>query len=182
MRSAEGGIGTPGRATDTSGSGRTSVFSAGTGGSGRTSVRSVGTGGGKGTRAGAGAGGGIATPGGRTWACVPGGGAVLAAFAAYTIEKKVAKDPSRFGKGAIEGVAAPEAANNAAAQTSFIPLLTLGLPSNAIMALMMGAMMIQGIAPGSAVMQPMRWTGVCAAVAAVCTAARSLTAAVKHSS
>ena len=84
---------------------------------------------------------------------VPGGGAVLAAFAAYTVEKKLARDPSRFGKGAIEGVAGPESANNAAAQTSFIPLLTLGLPSNAIMALMMGAMMIHGIAPGSAVMQ-----------------------------
>jgi TctA family transporter len=83
---------------------------------------------------------------------LPGGGAVLAAFASYTIEKKVAKDPSRFGKGAIEGVAGPEAANNAGAQTSFIPLLTLGLPSNAVMALMMGAMMIQGIQPGSAVM------------------------------
>ena len=83
---------------------------------------------------------------------LPGGGAVLAAFASYTLEKKVAKDPSRFGKGAIEGVAGPELANNAAAQTSFIPLLTLGLPSNAIMALMMGAMIIQGIQPGSAVM------------------------------
>ena len=83
---------------------------------------------------------------------LPGGGAVLASFASYTVEKKIAKDPSRFGRGAIEGVAAPEAANNAASQTSFIPLLTLGLPSNAIMALMMGAMMIQGIQPGSAVM------------------------------
>jgi TctA family transporter len=83
---------------------------------------------------------------------LPGGGAVLAAFAAYTLEKKVAKDPSRFGRGAIEGVAGPESANNAAAQTSFIPLLTLGLPSNAIMALMMGAMIIQGIEPGAAVM------------------------------
>ena len=83
---------------------------------------------------------------------LPGGGVVLASFAAYTVEKKVAKDPSRFGKGAIEGVAGPESANNSAAMTSFIPLLTLGLPSNAIMALMMGAMMIQGIQPGSAVM------------------------------
>jgi putative tricarboxylic transport membrane protein len=83
---------------------------------------------------------------------LPGGGAVLASFASYTLEKKVARDPSRFGKGAIEGVAGPEAANNAAAQTSFIPLLTLGLPSNAIMALMMGAMIIQGIQPGAAVM------------------------------
>lgn len=83
---------------------------------------------------------------------LPGGGAVLASFAAYTVEKKIAKDPSRFGKGAIEGVAGPEAANNAGAQTSFIPLLTLGLPSNPIMAIMMGAMMIQGIQPGAAVM------------------------------
>jgi putative tricarboxylic transport membrane protein len=83
---------------------------------------------------------------------LPGGGAVLASFASYTLEKKVARDPSRFGKGAIEGVAGPESANNAGAQTSFIPLLTLGLPSNAIMALMMGAMIIQGIQPGAAVM------------------------------
>jgi TctA family transporter len=83
---------------------------------------------------------------------LPGGGAVLASFAAYTFEKKVAKDPSRFGKGAIEGVAGPESAKNSAAQTSFIPLLTLGLPSNPVMAIMMGAMMIQGIQPGSAVM------------------------------
>jgi TctA family transporter len=83
---------------------------------------------------------------------LPGGGAVLASFASYTVEKKIAKDPSRFGKGAIEGVAGPESANNAGAQTSFIPLLTLGLPSNAVMALMMGAMIIQGIQPGSAVM------------------------------
>jgi TctA family transporter len=83
---------------------------------------------------------------------LPGGGAVLASFASYMVEKKVARDPSRFGRGAIEGVAGPESANNAAAQTSFIPLLTLGLPSNVVMALMMGAMIIQGIAPGSAVM------------------------------
>jgi len=83
---------------------------------------------------------------------LPGGGAVLASFASYTMEKKIATDQSRFGKGAIEGVAGPEAANNAAAQTSFIPLLTLGLPSNPIMALMMGAMIIQGMQPGAAVM------------------------------
>jgi TctA family transporter len=82
---------------------------------------------------------------------LPGGGAVLASFASYMLEKKVARDPSRFGRGAIEGVAGPESANNAAAQTSFIPLLTLGLPSNVVMALMMGAMIIQGIAPGAAV-------------------------------
>jgi len=83
---------------------------------------------------------------------LPGGGAVLASFASYTMEKKIADDPTRFGRGAIEGVAGPESANNAAAQTSFIPLLTLGLPSNPIMALMMGAMVIQGMQPGSAVM------------------------------
>ncbi len=83
---------------------------------------------------------------------LPGGGAVLASFASYTMEKKLAKDPSRFGKGAIEGVAGPESANNAAAQTSFIPLLTLGLPSNPVMALMMGALMIQGLQPGAAIM------------------------------
>jgi putative tricarboxylic transport membrane protein len=84
---------------------------------------------------------------------LPGGGAVIASFAAYTLEKKLAKDPSRFGRGAIEGVAAPESANNAAAQTSFIPLLTLGIPPNAVMALMVGAMTIHGIVPGPQVMQ-----------------------------
>ena len=83
---------------------------------------------------------------------LPGSGAVVAAFASYSFEKKIARNPSRFGHGAIEGVAGPESANNAAAQTSFIPLLTLGLPSNVVMALMMGAMIIQGIAPGTAVM------------------------------
>jgi len=83
---------------------------------------------------------------------LPGGGAVLASFASYTLEKKVTRQPHRFGHGAIEGVAGPEAANNAAAQTSFIPLLTLGIPSNPIMAIMMGAMIIQGIQPGAAVM------------------------------
>jgi putative tricarboxylic transport membrane protein len=84
---------------------------------------------------------------------LPGGGAVIASFAAYTLEKKIARDPSRFGHGAIEGVAAPESANNAAAQTSFIPLLTLGIPPNAVMALMVGAMTIHGIVPGPQVMQ-----------------------------
>src|ERR1700719_3726662 len=83
---------------------------------------------------------------------LPGGGAVIAAFAAYTFEKKISRDPSRFGRGAIEGVAAPESANNAAAQTSFIPLLTLGIPPNAVMALMVGAMTIHGIVPGPQVM------------------------------
>jgi putative tricarboxylic transport membrane protein len=83
---------------------------------------------------------------------LPGGGAVIAAFAAYTFEKKMSKHPERFGRGAIEGVAAPESANNAAAQTSFIPLLTLGIPPNAVMALMVGAMTIHGIVPGPQVM------------------------------
>ncbi|HEX4918544.1 MAG TPA: tripartite tricarboxylate transporter permease [Limnobacter sp.] len=83
---------------------------------------------------------------------LPGGGAMLAAFAAYSIEKKISKTPEQFGKGAIEGVAGPESANNAGAQTSFIPLLTLGIPSNPVMALMIGAMIIQGITPGPAVM------------------------------
>jgi len=83
---------------------------------------------------------------------LPGGGALLASFGAYTLEKKVSNKPEKFGKGAIEGVAAPEAANNAGAQTSFIPMLTLGIPGNAVMALMIGALMIQGIAPGPQVM------------------------------
>ena len=79
---------------------------------------------------------------------LPGGGHILASFASYTVEKKISKTPERFGKGAIEGVAAPESANNAGAQTSFIPMLTLGIPSNPVMALMVGAMIIQGITPG----------------------------------
>jgi len=84
---------------------------------------------------------------------LPGGGPVLSAFSAYSLEKKIAKDPTRFGRGAIEGVAGPEAANNAAAQTSFIPMLTLGLPSNAVMALMIGALMMQGLYPGAQLMR-----------------------------
>src|SRR6266851_1827210 len=83
---------------------------------------------------------------------LPGGGALLASFGAYTLEKKMSRHPEQFGKGAIEGVAGPESANNAGAQTSFIPMLTLGIPSNAVMALMIGALMIQGIAPGPQVM------------------------------
>jgi len=83
---------------------------------------------------------------------LPGGGALLSSFGAYTLEKKISRHPEKFGKGAIEGVAAPEAANNAGAQTSFIPMLTLGIPGNAVMALMIGALMIQGIAPGPQVM------------------------------
>ena len=82
---------------------------------------------------------------------LPGGGAILAAFAAYTVEKKISRHPEEFGQGAIEGVAAPESANNAGAQTSFIPLLTLGVPANPVMAVMMGAMILQGIIPGPAV-------------------------------
>lgn len=83
---------------------------------------------------------------------LPGGGAMLSSFAAYALEKRLSKHPEMFGKGAVEGVAAPESANNAGAQTSFIPLLTLGIPSNAVIALMAGAMMIQGIQPGPQVM------------------------------
>jgi putative tricarboxylic transport membrane protein len=83
---------------------------------------------------------------------LPGGGALLSSFASYTVEKKLSKHPEQFGKGAIEGVAGPESANNAGAQTSFIPMLTLGIPGNPVMALMFGALMIQGIAPGPLVM------------------------------
>ncbi|HEY0133468.1 MAG TPA: tripartite tricarboxylate transporter permease [Nannocystis sp.] len=79
---------------------------------------------------------------------LPGGGAMLASFAAYTVEKRISPNRAEFGRGAIEGVAAPEAANNAGAQTSFIPMLTLGIPSNPVMALMVGALIIQGIQPG----------------------------------
>ncbi len=83
---------------------------------------------------------------------LPGPGPILASFSAYTLEKKVSKHKAEFGKGAIEGVAAPESANNAAAQTSFIPLLTLGIPTSATMAMLMGAMMIHQIQPGPQVM------------------------------
>lgn len=79
---------------------------------------------------------------------LPGGGAILASFASYTVEKKISKTPEAFGKGALAGVAGPESANNAGAQTSFIPLLTLGIPANPAMALMIGAMIVQGIIPG----------------------------------
>jgi TctA family transporter len=83
---------------------------------------------------------------------LPGTGPAIASFASYILEKKVADDPSRFGKGAIEGVAAPESANNADAQCKFIPMLTLGLPASGVMALMLGALTIQGIQPGPQVM------------------------------
>ncbi|KQZ48975.1 hypothetical protein ASD54_19355 [Rhizobium sp. Root149] len=89
---------------------------------------------------------------GSAFGILPGNGAILAPFASYAMEKKLSKDPSRFGKGAVEGVAGPESANNAGAQTSFIPLLTLGIPANAVMALMVGAMTIHGIIPGPQVM------------------------------
>ena len=97
---------------------------------------------------------------------LPGGGTILASFGSYTLEKKLAKDPSRFGRGAIEGVAGPESANNAASQTSFIPLLTLGIPPNAVMALMVGAMTIHGIVPGPQVMtkQPELFWGLIASM------------------
>jgi putative tricarboxylic transport membrane protein len=83
---------------------------------------------------------------------LPGTGPAIASFSSYMLEKKLAKDPSRFGKGAIEGVAGPEAANNADAQCKFIPMLTLGLPASGVMALMLGALTIQGIQPGPEVM------------------------------
>jgi len=93
---------------------------------------------------------------------LPGSGSILGSFAAYSIEKKVSKNSAQFGKGAIEGVAAPEAANNAGAQTSFIPMLTLGIPSNPVMALMVGAMIIQGIQPVPSVIkeQPALFWGI----------------------
>jgi TctA family transporter len=93
---------------------------------------------------------------------LPGSGSILGSFAAYSIEKKVSRNRAEFGKGAIEGVAAPEAANNAGAQTSFIPMLTLGIPSNPVMALMVGAMIIQGIQPGPSVIteQPALFWGI----------------------
>ncbi|MFA5028535.1 MAG: tripartite tricarboxylate transporter permease, partial [Candidatus Methylomirabilota bacterium] len=97
---------------------------------------------------------------------LPGGGAALPPFAAYALEKKVSRHPERFGTGVIEGVASPEAANNAGAQTSFIPLLTMGIPTNPLMALMIGALMIQGIQPGPSVIreQPALYWGVVASM------------------
>ncbi|MFG6079188.1 tripartite tricarboxylate transporter permease [Paracoccus litorisediminis] len=97
---------------------------------------------------------------------LPGGGAILASFASYTVEKKLSKHPEEFGKGALAGVAGPESANNAGAQTSFIPLLTLGIPANPVMALMIGAMIIQGIVPGPNVVseQPALFWGIIASM------------------
>jgi TctA family transporter len=83
---------------------------------------------------------------------LPGGGAMLSSFASYALEKKISRTPERFGHGAIEGLAGPESANNAGAQTSFIPMLTLGIPGNSVMALMVGALMIHNIQPGPQVM------------------------------
>ena len=93
---------------------------------------------------------------------LPGNGALLGSFTAYSVEKKISRTPERFGKGAIEGVAAPESANNAGAQTSFIPMLTLGIPSSPVMALMIGALIIQGIQPGPTVVtdQPALFWGI----------------------
>jgi putative tricarboxylic transport membrane protein len=84
---------------------------------------------------------------------LPGGGAVIASFLSYALEKRLSKHPERFGKGAIEGVAAPEAANNAATGGAFIPLLTLGVPPNVVMALLLGAFMIHGVQPGPLMMK-----------------------------
>jgi putative tricarboxylic transport membrane protein len=97
---------------------------------------------------------------------LPGGGAALPPFAAYALEKKVSRHPERFGTGVIQGVASPEAANNAGAQTSFIPLLTMGIPTNPLMALMIGALMIQGIQPGPSMIrdQPTLYWGVVASM------------------
>lgn len=97
---------------------------------------------------------------------LPGSGSILGAFAAYSLEKRISKNKAQFGKGAIEGVAAPESANNAGAQTSFIPMLTLGIPSNPVMALMIGAMILQGIQPGPSVIteQPALFWGIIASM------------------
>jgi len=97
---------------------------------------------------------------------LPGGGAILASFASYTMEKRLSDRPEEFGQGAVAGVAGPESANNAGAQTSFIPLLTLGIPANPVMALMVGAMIIQGIVPGPnvATEQPALFWGIIASM------------------
>jgi putative tricarboxylic transport membrane protein len=97
---------------------------------------------------------------------LPGGGTIMASFASYALEKKVSKHPEQFGKGAIQGVAAPESANNAASSSAFIPLMTLGLPSNAVTALLLGALMIHGIRPGPMLIQehPQLFWGVVASM------------------
>ncbi len=103
---------------------------------------------------------------GTVFGILPGGGPTIAAFSAYSLEKKISKSPERFGRGAIEGVAAPESANNAAAQACFIPMLSLGIPPNALMALMIGAMMIHGITPGPEIIskQPALFWGLIASM------------------
>jgi TctA family transporter len=103
---------------------------------------------------------------GTAFGILPGGGPTIAAFAAYSLEKKVSRTPERFGNGAIEGVAAPESANNAAAQACFIPMLSLGIPPNALMALMIGAMMVHGITPGPEIItkQPALFWGLIASM------------------
>jgi putative tricarboxylic transport membrane protein len=97
---------------------------------------------------------------------LPGGGAALASFGAYALEKRVSANRAELGEGAIEGIAAPEAANNAGAQMSFIPMLTLGFPANTVMALMIGAMIMHGIQPGPGVMteQPKLFWGLIASM------------------
>jgi TctA family transporter len=97
---------------------------------------------------------------------LPGGGHILSSFASYSFEKRLSKTPEEFGKGAIEGVAGPESANNAAAQTSFIPLMTLGIPAHPVMALMVGAFILQGITPGPNVIndQPALFWGIIASM------------------
>jgi TctA family transporter len=97
---------------------------------------------------------------------LPGGGATLSAFAAYALEKRWSNNPAQFGHGAVEGVAGPESANNAGAQTSFIPMLTLGIPGNAVMALMIGALTIHGIQPGPQIMgeRPLMFWGMIASM------------------
>ncbi|MBK5959899.1 hypothetical protein CCR97_17055 [Rhodoplanes elegans] len=103
---------------------------------------------------------------GTAFGILPGGGPTIAAFSAYSLEKKVSRTPERFGQGAIEGVAAPETANNAAAQACFIPMLSLGVPPNALMALMIGAMMVHGITPGPEIItkQPVLFWGLIASM------------------
>src|SRR5690606_39935332 len=97
---------------------------------------------------------------------LPGGGHILSSFASYSAEKRLSKNPQQFGKGAIEGVAGPESANNAAAQTSFIPLMTLGIPAHPVMALMIGAFILQGITPGPTVIndEPALFWGIIASM------------------
>ena len=103
---------------------------------------------------------------GAAFGILPGGGPTIAAFSAYSLEKRVSRSPERFGRGAIEGVAAPESANNAAAQACFIPMLSLGIPPNALMALMIGAMMVHGITPGPEIIakQPTLFWGLIASM------------------